>query len=90
MPEDTTTLHTLPIHIWVGKAGLTDTVIAEIRKQLKSRALVKIKMLQSARQGENKEEIALRISRGAQCSIVQQRGNTLIVKRSGGSGGDTS
>ena len=73
-------IHSLPTHIWIGKAGLTDTVITEIRKQLKKRPLVKIKMLPTATSGEDKKAIAGRIITEANCTRVQQIGNVLIIQ----------
>jgi RNA-binding protein len=37
----------------IGKNGITDTLILEIKKQLKKNHLIKIKILKSAREQEN-------------------------------------
>ena len=41
----------------IGKSGLTDTVIDEIKSQLKKKKLIKIKILRAALDDKTKEEL---------------------------------
>jgi RNA-binding protein len=72
--------------IWVGKRGMTDTMIEEIVRQLKDRKVIKIKWLRST--DVVPEEIALR----AGAELVQVRGHTMVLAegRSGRAGRDQS
>jgi RNA-binding protein len=69
--------------IWIGKQGLTDAIIDEIRVQLKQRLIVKVKWLRNA--DLDPAEMAERA--GAELRGVRGR-TAVLVKR--GSSGDKS
>ena len=73
-------IHILATHVWIGKAGLTDSVIAEIRKHAEKKPLVKIKLLAAALVGKEKKQFAEDISKRTGCKLIQQRGNVLILQ----------
>ncbi|MCT8336885.1 YhbY family RNA-binding protein [Methanoculleus sp. Afa-1] len=59
--------------IWVGKRGITNVMIDEIRRQLKDRKVVKVRWLRNTE--VDPEEIAA--SAGA--VLVEVRGRTLVL-----------
>jgi RNA-binding protein len=65
----------------IGKNGLTDGVIQEIRNQLKQKKLIKIKLLKALVEVQSRFEIAdtLKIKTGAE--LVHVVGNVVILYR---------
>ncbi|QSZ66743.1 YhbY family RNA-binding protein [Methanofollis aquaemaris] len=65
--------------VWIGKQGCSDTLIEEIRLQLKQRKAIKIKWLR------NTEVDADEIARRAGAALVGVRGRTMVLaeKRKG-------
>lgn len=65
--------HDLKPTIWVGKQGMTETIIEEIRSQIKVRKIIKVKWLEST--GVDPEAIA-----GESGTILLQvRGRTMVL-----------
>jgi RNA-binding protein len=60
----------------IGKAGITDTIIEEIKKQLKRKEVVKIKLLQTAK--EYKTE-ARSIATQTESELIQQVGSIIVL-----------
>ena len=67
--------------VHVGKDGITDTLVDEVKLQLKTRKVVKVKLLPSA--GEEKKELAYELAEKANATMVDVRGSvvTLCEKR---------
>ena len=65
--------HDLKPTIWVGKQGLTDTILDEIRSQIKTRKVIKIKWMASVE--INPEEIA----ESTRTHLLQVRGRTMVL-----------
>ncbi|QYZ78707.1 YhbY family RNA-binding protein [Methanofollis formosanus] len=65
--------------VWIGKQGCSDTLIEEIRLQIKQRKAIKIKWLRST------EVDADDIARRAGAELVGVRGRTMVLaeKRKG-------
>jgi RNA-binding protein len=61
--------------VWIGKQGCTDTMVDEIKAQLKKRMLVKVKWLHNT--DIDPEAIAYR----AGADLVSVRGRTLVLAR---------
>ena len=61
--------------VWIGKQGCGDTIIQEIRDQLKKRTAVKIKWLQNTE--VDPEEVAAR----AGALLLDVRGRTMVLAR---------
>jgi len=61
--------------VWIGKQGCTDTMVGEIKAQLKKRTLVKVKWLHNT--DIDPEAIAYR----AGADLVSVRGRTLVLAR---------
>ncbi|WP_254829999.1 YhbY family RNA-binding protein [Haloglomus salinum] len=72
--------HDLDVTVWVGKAGL-DPVVDELRDQLESEELVKVKFLRSARGGTTTEELAEELADRAGCELFRTRGHTGVFRR---------
>jgi RNA-binding protein len=63
--------------VWIGKSGCSETMIDEIRAQLKKRKVVKVKWLQST----DIDPGAVAARTGAE--LVEVRGRTLVLKERG-------
>jgi RNA-binding protein len=61
--------------VWIGKQGCTDTMIDEIKSQLRTRTLVKVKWLHNT--DIDPEAIAYR----AGADLVGVRGRTLVLAK---------
>jgi len=66
----------------IGKAGLTDTVLAQIRSTLKKKKVIKIKFFASA-VGDHKKELFNKLENQVPCRIVHKVGFVVIVERLG-------
>lgn len=69
--------HHLQPLIQIGKNGLTESVIVLIEEALESKELIKVSILQNC--GEDKKEIAEKLSQREGLNIVQTIGNTLVL-----------
>ena len=59
----------------LGKNGLNDSIIEEIRKQLKIHKLIKIKLLKTfSFEGNTQEYIKNKLN----CNLVERKGNTIV------------
>ncbi len=69
--------HDLKPTIWIGKQGMTETIIDEIRSQIKVRKVIKVKWLEST--GVDPEEIAGKSG----TILLQVRGRTMVLGEKG-------
>ena len=67
--------------IQIGKNGVTDSLISEIRKQLRKKKSDKVKILKSALGEVDKKEIASDVANRSGGILVDVRGNTFVLKR---------
>ncbi|MBP2030844.1 RNA-binding protein [Methanohalophilus levihalophilus] len=65
----------------VGKKGLDDSVIDEIKKQLKARRLIKIKVLRSAEEEMDVKAIGEELSRLTSSELIDVRGRAVVLYR---------
>jgi len=65
--------------IWIGKGGVSEELLKEIEKQLEKRKTIKIKILESALEGDEAEQIASRIAEQTEASLVEVRGHTFVL-----------
>ncbi len=63
--------------VTVGKAGLTDAVIAQIRSVLKDTDVVKVRLPKES----DGDELAGRIAAEVPCHVVGRRGFTVVVSK---------
>lgn len=73
----------LPADVNIGKHGLSERVITEIRRRLKQKGIVKIRMLNSSLKVENidRRTMALEIARRTGSILLDVRGKTLVLIR---------
>ena len=68
--------------IWVGKEGLTPSLVAEIEKQLQRNKMVKVKILPAALQGEiTAQTIGVNAAEQTNSALVEVRGHVFILFR---------
>lgn len=65
----------------VGKGGVTEGVIGEIKKQLKDRKLVKVRILRSADESGDLKETGQQIAEACCAELIDVRGRTLSLYR---------
>jgi RNA-binding protein len=65
--------HDLKPTIWVGKQGMSETIIEEIRSQIKTRKLIKVKWLESV----DVDPSAVASDSGT--ILLQVRGRTMVL-----------
>ncbi|MGB0653779.1 MAG: YhbY family RNA-binding protein [Thermoplasmatota archaeon] len=71
----------LTVTLHVGKSGIGESVIAELKEQLENRKLVKARLLPSATDGggaAGAKEQARAMAEGAGCILVDVRGHTAV------------
>ncbi|MCD4702876.1 MAG: YhbY family RNA-binding protein [Methanosarcinaceae archaeon] len=72
--------HIKPI-INIGKKGVDEAVVAELKKQIKARHLVKVKVLKSASYEDDIEVIAQKLSESTNSTLINIRGGTVVLYR---------
>jgi len=65
--------------VYIGKEGITQSVVFELTKQLKKNKLVKVKMLASV-EGD-KDELAEQLVRDSGSILVEVRGRTIVLAK---------
>ncbi len=73
--------HTLPIVVRIGKAGLTASVIEEIKKQVKKRKIIKIKFLPALAAGCEKKVFARELAEKTNTHLVSQIGFVVVLQQ---------
>ncbi|MGD9780346.1 YhbY family RNA-binding protein [Methanomethylovorans sp.] len=63
----------------IGKNGITETVVQEIKKHLKADHLIKIKMLKSSREEKDTTTIAEELSQATASEVIEIRGNNVVL-----------
>lgn len=71
----------LDAKLQVGKSGISEAFVEELLGTLKRERLVKVRLLRSARAGEDREEMAKRLAEEADAVLVETRGNTVVLYR---------
>jgi RNA-binding protein YhbY len=72
--------HSLPIIVRIGKAGITDTIIAEIKKQIRKRKVLKVKFLPAHAAGKDKKAFAKELAEKTGTLLVSQIGFVAVLK----------
>ena len=65
----------------IGKQGITENVLGEIKKQLKDRKALHIRLLRSAKGDKNSKELAEEVAKHVKAHIVDVRGNTFTLEK---------
>lgn len=72
-------IHDLKPVLRIGKNGVTENIINDIRILVKKKKIVKIKVLRSAINSETMKDIADKIVEEANLRIIQIRGHSVVV-----------
>jgi len=67
--------------IWIGKDGTSQQILGEISRQLEKREMIKIKIHQTALEGEARN-IASKIAEETESTLIDVRGHTIILYKS--------
>ena len=65
----------------IGKNGLTENLIKELKNHLKKRKLIKVKMLKSFIGNKNRKELAKEIADKTDSKLVHQVGFVVVLKK---------
>jgi RNA-binding protein len=71
----------LPVMMQVGKAGVGEATAAELLRHLKSRKLVKVRLLPASTAGSTSEEQARQLAEATRSDLVEVRGSTAVFWR---------
>ena len=66
----------------IGKSGLSETVMDEIRQQLRARSMVKVKVNKGLFEREQRSAVWAQIAEQSDSTLVLQRGNIGVLWRS--------
>jgi len=64
--------------IWIGKNGLTDSVVRELKDQLKSKRFVKVKILKIAVEGIPRNRIARELEEHSGAKLLEVKGGVAV------------
>lgn len=67
--------------IRIGKNGITEGIIEEIKSQLKKKKLIKIKFLKSAMEDIDKKVLAKRIAEDTNSELIDQVGFIVVLHK---------
>ena len=65
--------------VYLGKASVTDAVVAEVRAAIEARELVKVKLLESVH--GDRHDIAAEVAKAADAELVQVIGRHFLLFR---------
>jgi putative YhbY family RNA-binding protein len=65
--------------VWIGKQGPTDELMKQVITQLKTRELVKLKLLKSALTGTETEVVAEKVAVLTDSTLVEVMGHTFTL-----------
>ena len=63
----------------VGKNGMTDSLIDELKKQLKAKKLVKVRIHKNSGEVDDMKETALELCEKCNASLIDIRGRTVTI-----------
>ena len=70
---------TLEPDIRIGKNGLTESTIKEIKKQLNKKKLIKVKLLRAFISDKNKKEVAKEIAEKTSSNLIYMVGFVIVL-----------
>jgi RNA-binding protein len=65
----------------IGKSGINDSVIEELKKQIKANRLVKVKVLKSAETEKDLKTISEELAEATKSTLIELRGRTIVLYR---------
>lgn len=69
--------------VFVGKAGITEEIINEAKRHLRSVKLIKVKVQKSALPGKTKTEIAEELAEKTRSQVIEIKGFTIGLFKGG-------
>ncbi|GIU69553.1 MAG: RNA-binding protein [Candidatus Woesearchaeota archaeon] len=72
---------TIKASILIGKNGITDEIIKNIKNYLKNNEVIKIKFLKTYIEGKNKKEVALQLASKCDAKLIDLTGFTVVLKK---------
>ncbi len=73
--------HALPIVVRIGKGGLTESIIAEIKKHIQKRKVIKVKFLSGHVAGKDKKAFARELAAKTNTKLVSQVGFVVVLQQ---------
>jgi RNA-binding protein len=74
-------LRSEPATLVLGKKGITEEFVEEVKRQLKRKKVIKIRMLKSALAEQSMDELASAIAIKANSQLLETRGYTMLLAR---------
>ena len=74
-------VHSLKPEIRIGKSGLTDSVIAEVRRRMKTIKILKVKFLSSGIAGKNKKALFQELAEKTRSRLVHSVGFVATLQK---------
>lgn len=62
----------------IGKAGLTESTVAELKAQLEKRELVKVRVLSTGAKGDERKVIFDKLASSSGSDLIEVRGGTAL------------
>jgi RNA-binding protein len=64
--------------LWIGKNGVNDAIVSELRQQLKLQKTVKVRILKTALLESNRDSIARELELASGAKLLNLRGGTAV------------
>tara|TARA_Y100000310_G_C20683467_1_gene817493 strand:- start:1313 stop:1567 length:255 start_codon:yes stop_codon:yes gene_type:complete len=65
----------------LGKGGLTDNIIKDLKQHLKNKKLIKVKLLKSFVEGKNKKDLFNEIAERTDSELVHKIGFVIVLEK---------
>ena len=65
--------------VWIGKGGVTDALLGQIRRQLDANEMVKVRVHRTSLEGTEVAKLAGKIAEGTASEVVDVRGRTFTI-----------
>jgi RNA-binding protein len=70
-----------PIHAQIGKNGITEGVVEELKSLVKRHGIIKVSVLKALAELQSPSEIALEVERQTGFFLIEVRGRTFILSK---------
>lgn len=70
---------TLTPGIIIGKNGITDEVVKNIKSQIKTHGMVKIKLLNTYVENKDKKKVSIELAEKCNAQLIDQIGFTIVL-----------
>ena len=70
-----------PIHAQIGKNGITEGVVEDLRTLTKRKGMIKVSVLKALAEIQTPSEVALEVERLTGCFLVEVRGRTFVLSK---------